>query len=67
MADQYLDGVSPVIRDDFLQALHRPEPADGDEVDLAWLSKFIGLAALLTRPDEVQKLLSARPWRAVTA
>ncbi|WP_133247105.1 hypothetical protein [Pseudarthrobacter sp. AG30] len=67
VADQYLDGVSPVIRDDFLHALHRPEPADGGEVDLAWLSKFIGLAALLTRPDEVQKLLSARPWRAVTA
>jgi hypothetical protein len=67
MADQYLDGLSPVVRDDFLQSLHQPGPADNDEVDMAWLSKFMGLATLLTRPDEVQRIITNRPWRAVQA
>ncbi|GAB3568570.1 hypothetical protein GCM10027405_30420 [Arthrobacter alkaliphilus] len=62
-ADEYLGGLSPAARDNFLRSLQRPRPVDGDEVDLAWLYKFMGLAALLTRPCEVQKILSEQPWQ----
>lgn len=65
MADQYLDSVSPVVREDFLRSIHPPRPADTDEADLAWLSKFMGLSALLTRPDEVQRVLTSKPWQAI--
>ncbi|WP_149956879.1 hypothetical protein [Zafaria cholistanensis] len=65
MAGQYLKGASPVVTDDFLWAVPPPGPAENDEQDLVWLSKFMGLAALLTRCDEVQKVLDESPWQAV--
>lgn len=67
VADQYLKGLSPVARDDFLRSLHSARPQDDHEKDRAWLSKFMGLAALLTCPDEVQKVLAGQPWRTVNA
>ncbi|GAB3557822.1 hypothetical protein GCM10027405_03300 [Arthrobacter alkaliphilus] len=62
-ADECLGGLSPAARENFLRSLKRPRPADSDLQDLAWLSKFMGLAALLTRPCEVQKILSEQPWQ----
>jgi hypothetical protein len=32
---------------------------------LAWFEKFAGLAALLTRPEEVQSVLTGQPWREI--
>lgn len=65
VADQYLSGVSPVVRENFLRSLHPPRPTDDDAVDRAWLSRFMGLSTTLTRPQEVQRVLASKPWRAV--
>lgn len=60
---QYLHGLSPVVRHNFLRCLHPPRPSDDNAVDLAWLTKFMGLAVLFTRPGEVQSKLYDQPWR----
>lgn len=65
LADQYLSGLSPVVREDFLRSLHSPRPSELDEGDLSWLSKFMGLAALFTRPEDVQKILTDMPWTVI--
>jgi hypothetical protein len=65
IADLYLEGLSPVARDDLLRSLQGPGTADTYEEDRTWLDKFIGLAALLTHPDEVQEVICSQPWRAI--
>jgi hypothetical protein len=63
--DEYLGGVSPVIRRDFVQSVGSPRTAATYEKDLVWLNKFLGLAALLTRHDEVREVLAGQSWQAV--
>lgn len=65
VADQYLGGVSPVVRHDFLNALGRPHPADDEESYLAWHTRFMNLAALFSRPGDVLEALDAQPWQEV--
>jgi hypothetical protein len=65
VADQYLGRVSPIVRYDFLNALGRPHPADDEESYLAWLTRFMNLATLLTSPGEVLKALDAQPWQEI--
>jgi hypothetical protein len=63
--DKYLGGVSPVIRRDFMQSVGSPLTAATYEKDLVWLNRFMGLAALLTRHDEVREGLAGQSWQAV--
>ncbi|MET3142528.1 UNVERIFIED_ORG: hypothetical protein ABIB13_002245 [Arthrobacter sp. UYEF2] len=63
-ADNYLQGLSPVAKDNFLRSLHSPGPGATYEKDRAWLEKFMGLAALLTHHEEVQQFLTVQPRRA---
>ena len=65
VGDQYLDGLSPVVRDTFLRSLHRPLPSEDHAADLAWLSKFMALAALFTHPGDVLRALDDQPWKDV--
>lgn len=64
-ARQYLVGLSPVIREIFLRSLHRPLPEGDHDMDLIWLRRFMGLAALLTRSDEVHGVLDRQPCQTV--
>ncbi|TSE15051.1 hypothetical protein B1A87_003095 [Arthrobacter sp. KBS0703] len=63
VADQYLAGVSPVVRHDFLHAIGGPNAENNDEADLAWLTKVANLAALLTHADKVLNALDNQPWQ----
>lgn len=58
VVDLCLSGLSPVARDDFLRSLCTPKPEDAYEKDRARLEKFMGLAALLTRPEDMQGILA---------
>jgi hypothetical protein len=64
-AGLYLDGLSPVAREDFVRSLESPQPEDSHEDDSGWLNKFIGLATFMTYPREVQEILHGQPWRLV--
>lgn len=64
-AERYLVGLSPVAREDFLRSVESPKPEDSYGMDRAWLEKFAGLSALLTRPEEVQSVLASQPWREI--
>jgi|GEM_PF-1439057 len=63
--DKYLGGVSPVIRRDFMQSVGSPRTAATYEKDLVWLNKFMGLAALLTRHEQVREVLAGQSWQTV--
>lgn len=65
-ADRYLQGLSPVTREDFLRSLKSPKADGSYESDRAWLEKFMGLAALLTRSGEVQQALASQPWKPIS-
>jgi hypothetical protein len=64
-ANLYLDGLSPVARDDFVRSLQSPRPGESYENDSAWLNRFIGLSALMARSSEVQEILRSQPWRPI--
>ncbi|MGO4455299.1 hypothetical protein [Arthrobacter sp. RAF14] len=65
-SDMYLRGLSPVARVDLVRSIDRPKP-DGDyETDLRWLGKFAAVASLMLRPADVQNVLNAQPWHAIT-
>ena len=63
--DNYLRGVSSVIRRDVMQSVGSPGTTATYEEDLAWLNRFMGLAALLTLHDEVREVLAGQPWQAL--
>lgn len=67
VADQYLAGVSPVVRHDFLHAIGGPSAGNSDDADLGWLTKVASMAALLTHPDKVLNALGNQPWLDIRA
>ena len=52
-AKEYLKGVSPVVRQQFCRSVQRPRRAGEHVDDQAWLSVFMNLAPILTRPEKV--------------
>lgn len=64
-AERCLAGLSPVAPEDFLRSVESPKPEGSYGMDRAWLEKFTGLAALLTRPEEVQSVLTSQPWKEI--
>jgi hypothetical protein len=65
VADQYLGGVSPVVRYNFLHALGWPHPADDEDSYPAWLTRFLNLSTLLACPGEVLKALDGQHWQVI--
>lgn len=63
--DRYLNGLSTVTKDNFVNSLGSPKPGDGFDQDSVWLEKFRSLAALLTRPTEVHQVLDSKPWQPI--
>ena len=64
-AETYLPDFPPVIKQEFLRSVGSPEITYTHEDDLRWLTRFGGLAALLTRHERVRRALAGQPWREV--
>jgi hypothetical protein len=65
VSDQYLAGVSPVVRHDFLHAVGRPTAVADDEAYGEWHKEFRDMAVLLTRAGDVLKALDNQPLQEV--
>ena len=61
LAETYLFGVGPVIRDDFLDAMHAPAPGTAS----SYHDHFRAHSAALTRAEDVVAQIKRRPVRSV--
>lgn len=61
-AGEYLENVSPVLREQFFKSVRKPGKAGVDVDDRDWLRLALNMAPFLARHEDIRAALDNQPW-----